>query len=77
MAAVARKRKPRIVLQTAPEPEPKPEHDGPRLGVLCPACGCGGPHFVIASRPTRSGYTWRRRECRHCGKRFTTSEQTV
>lgn len=29
---------------------------------------------VLSSRPSRLGWTCRRRECLHCGSRFTTYE---
>ena len=51
---------------TAPkEPDPR--------GLQCPKCGCG--HFrVVYTRPVWGGRIRRRRECRHCGKRITTTE---
>jgi len=45
-------------------------------GLVCPRCGCR--HFlVVYTRPLRSGRIQRRRECRHCGHRITTTERTV
>jgi len=42
-------------------------------GLACPACGC--PHVpVVYTRQRSGGRITRRRECRHCGKRFTTWE---
>ena len=39
---------------------------------------CGRQDFrVIYTRPTRGGRLLRRRECRHCGARFTTCEHVV
>lgn len=43
------------------------------LGIRCPKCGCG--HWrVIYTRPALGGILRRRRECRHCGRRITTTE---
>jgi len=45
-------------------------------GLECPRCGCR--HFeVIKTSPSRNGYIVRRRECRHCGHRLTTTERIV
>jgi len=50
-----------------------PKGDGVR-GIRCPSCGCG--HFrVVYTRRAWGGRVIRRRECRHCGRRVTTSEQ--
>lgn len=51
--------------------------------MRCPDCGC--PHlFVLETRhrkwklgQTEVNQIVRRRECRHCGKRFTTRERIV
>jgi transcriptional regulator NrdR family protein len=55
--------------QTAkPKPEPRPR------GLECPSCGCR--HFeVLYTRATFMGTIRRRRQCRHCGRRVTTSER--
>jgi hypothetical protein len=46
-----------------------PEQD--QRGLECRKCGC--KHFrVIYTRPALGGRLVRRRECRHCGKPFTT-----
>jgi len=51
----------------------KRKNEEPR-GIRCPTCGCG--HFrVIYTRRGWGGRLIRRRECRHCGRRITTSEQ--
>lgn len=43
-------------------------------GLECPSCGCR--HFeVLYTRATPMGTIRRRRECRHCGRRVTTSER--
>jgi hypothetical protein len=43
-------------------------------GLSCRACGC--QHFrVLYTRRASGGRLVRRRECRHCGKRFSTWEQ--
>ena len=45
-------------------------------GLECRNCGCG--HFrVIYTRRAWGGRILRRRECRHCGRRMTTYEQTA
>jgi hypothetical protein len=45
-------------------------------GLVCRKCGCG--HFrVIYTRRAAGNRLVRRRECRHCGKRFSTWEQEV
>lgn len=42
-------------------------------GIRCPKCGCG--HWrVIYTRSAWGGRLIRRRECRYCGKRITTTE---
>lgn len=46
-----------------------------RRGLECPRCGCG--HFrVLYTRRALGGRLLRRRECRYCGRRITTYEQT-
>lgn len=46
----------------------------PPRGVRCPSCGCA--HLpVVWTRRRASGRVLRGRECRHCGRRVTTSEQ--
>lgn len=45
-------------------------------GVRCPDCGCGHAP-VYYTRQATGGVTRRSRECRHCGRRFITSEQRV
>ncbi len=43
-------------------------------GLACRQCGCR--HLiVIYTRPASGGRLVRRRECRNCGKRFTTYEK--
>lgn len=45
-------------------------------GLKCPRCEC--PHVpVIETRETIGGRLRRRRECRHCKRRFTTYELTT
>jgi len=42
-------------------------------GLVCPQCGCR--HFeVLYTRRAYGGKLIRRRACRHCGRRITTSE---
>jgi transcriptional regulator NrdR family protein len=51
----------------------KPEPTRPK-GLECPSCGCR--HFeVLYTRATPMGTIRRRRQCRHCGRRVTTSER--
>lgn len=47
----------------------------PQNGLQCAYCGC----CDIRTIETRPGYRFirRRRECRNCGKRFTTTERAV
>lgn len=40
--------------------------------IACPICGSGNTG-VVASRPNPEGH-WRRRRCKDCGTKFTTSE---
>lgn len=47
---------------------------GPR-GLQCPKCGCRHLH-VIYTRETIQNRLRRRRECRNCGHRITTYEQS-
>ncbi len=43
--------------------------------MICPHCHHGGSH-VVDSRPSEDGtFIRRRRECSHCGYRFTTFER--
>lgn len=51
------------------EPDPQEQR-----GLVCPKCGCGHLH-VIYTRRAWGGAVRRRRECRHCGKRITTTER--
>ncbi|MCK5017591.1 MAG: hypothetical protein KAS32_11030 [Candidatus Peribacteraceae bacterium] len=50
-------------------------------GMKCPKCHAiqfsDGKKNVIETRRTTGGTIRRRRECRACGKRFTTIERTV
>jgi len=50
-------------------------HDD-RRGLVCPKCGCKR-FYVVYTRPTWGGRIMRRRECRHCGRRITTFEQST
>ena len=51
------------------------ERDGQR-GIACPGCGCR--HFrVLYTRRALGGRLMRRRECRYCGRRVTTYEQSL
>ncbi len=45
-------------------------------GLICPTCGCR--HFeVLYTRQVMGGKVLRRRACRHCGRRITTSEMRL
>ena len=45
-------------------------------GIACPGCSCR--HFrVLYTRRALGGRLLRRRECRHCGRRVTTYEQSL
>jgi transcriptional regulator NrdR family protein len=54
----------------------KPMNSAPsKGGIECPRCGCR--HFrVVYTRP-RNNAIVRLRECRHCGRRVLTREQSV
>jgi len=45
--------------------------EGP--GIPCPRCGCTH-HRVVYTRQV-ANFTRRRRECRHCGRQFWTTER--
>lgn len=55
--------------------EPAVDDAEPR-GLTCPRCGCRHLH-VLYVRSAILGRKLRRRECRHCGKRFTSTEKIV
>ena len=44
-------------------------------GLECRQCGCRHFH-VVYTRAAWGGRIQRRRECRHCGRRMTTWEQS-
>jgi len=44
-------------------------------GIECPRCGCR--HFYVVYTRPRAGKSVRRKECRYCGRRITTSERLV
>jgi len=48
--------------------------DGQPVGIVCRHCGCGH-HRVLYLKWLTGGVLLRRRECRHCGHRFTTRER--
>ena len=47
----------------------------PKKGLVCPGCGCG--HFHVVKVRSANGRIFRRRECRHCGRRLTTVEKVL
>jgi hypothetical protein len=49
--------------------------DVPNKGLECSNCGCR--HFWTKDKRNEDGYIRRRRECRNCGKRVTTTERIV
>ncbi len=53
--------------------QPKPDE---KPGLACPRCGCRHFH-VIYTRARWGGRIVRRRECRHCGRRVTTTERVT
>lgn len=59
--------------QTTPQESQAPDDD---RGIPCPRCGCRH-HSVAYVRRSNGGVVRRRRECRNCGRRFTTSERTT
>jgi transcriptional regulator NrdR family protein len=42
-------------------------------GLVCPNCGCR--HFYVVYTRPRAEKIVRRKECRHCGRRVTTTER--
>lgn len=51
------------------------EHAKDDRGIRCPKCGCG--HWrVVYTRPATGGRLVRRRECRYCSRRVSTTERT-
>lgn len=47
-----------------------------QVGIACPSCGC--KHVpVYDTRPAAKGKRRRLRQCRHCGRRFTTVEEAI
>ena len=61
-------------IPSGPQPLPPAPAEEP-AGLECPQCGCHH-FFVVYTRPMRNGEVLRRRECRHCGHRLMTCEQT-
>lgn len=79
--AARAKRLAKKVQAMAPKPKEKPrepteEEIRERLGLCCPQCGCSGSE-VVSTRPSILRKVWRRRECMHCGHKFTTFERVV
>ncbi len=44
-------------------------------GLVCQTCGCR--HFYVIYTRRQFGKIFRRRECRHCGRRISTREKEV
>lgn len=57
------------------EPQLTTESDEKPTGLECPACGCR--HWYTIETRTQMKYIRRRRQCRHCGRRVTTSERII
>jgi hypothetical protein len=55
-----------------PKQRPDDENDPP-VGVRCPSCSCA--HAPVYYTREKLGHVVRVRECRNCGRRFTTREQ--
>ncbi len=54
----------------------KAERRDDHRGLVCPKCGCR--HFyVIYTRPAWGNRIIRRRRCRDCGARITTTERMI
>ena len=49
---------------------------GERGGLRCPKCWCGDSR-VVYKRKVAGSANNRRRECAHCGHRFTTREERI
>jgi hypothetical protein len=49
------------------------ESEDDDVGIVCAVCGCRD-FKVVYARPTTMKRIRRRRQCRHCGYRFTTYE---
>jgi hypothetical protein len=52
---------------------PTPSQPKAPKGIPCSRCGCTH-HFTSHVRPLDDGRVRRYRICRHCGRRFTTTE---
>lgn len=59
------------LMDAQPEQQPEPPDDHLR----CRKCGC--PHSYVIYTRRRAKFVLRRRECRHCGSRFSTCERRV
>ena len=60
----------------SPQAHQKDPEATDQKGLVCRHCGCR--HFrVLYTRRTWGERIMRRRECRHCGGRMTTYEQTT
>ena len=53
---------------------PQPATKLEERGLRCPACG-GGHFHVLYTRRAWGNRIIRRRECRYCGRRMTTTER--
>lgn len=59
---------------TLPETERISRERDSDCGIACPSCGCG--HCPVDyTRHRKTGKTIRRRTCRHCQRRFVTTER--
>jgi transcriptional regulator NrdR family protein len=56
-----------------PQPQPPKTEEGAKKGIQCARCDCA--HFWVLWTRYHIGKIVRRRECRHCGHRITTTER--
>lgn len=70
------KKLPKLEPRSPPGQEPTKPAKQDDAGLTCPSCACPLT-IVIATRKSILGKVWRRRECHHCGHRFSTFERAV
>ena len=62
-------------MKPKPQSEEELEDRKETSGVQCPKCGCG--HAPVYYTRQQLKRTIRKRICRHCGQRFTTTERVT
>ncbi len=69
----------RVVERLRKEKEESPDDDaaGGRGGLSCAVCGSRDFRVVDSRHDMKNNRIKRRRECRHCGRRVTTTERIV